>query len=207
MMPFPLKQGAPCRIRRSKSSVLTPAIRKAVTLYKNSYGLLPPIIADIKLSENEIRLEIQKPTWFSVSYTLACGVFATVALLAMLTVLVKAYWFSLLAKLNTIQIGMFLSVEVGGWYLLKTAQGYLSNLEPIRHLNTLISNEASLKFQIFKHDIIYPEAVLISFMTLMVYGGIPFPFMGWLLGWSPVHILQYWVSQAVPGIVHYLTNT
>ncbi|CAL8132288.1 unnamed protein product [Orchesella dallaii] len=144
MMPLPMKQGRASGIPSSKSSVLTPVIRKAVTLYKNTYGILPPVIADIKLRENDIQLEIQKLTWFSVSYALIGCVAANLALLSLLIVLVKAYWFSLLAKLNTLQVGMFLSVQVGAWYLLKTAHVYLSNLEPIRHLNTVISNEASL---------------------------------------------------------------
>ncbi|CAL8132290.1 unnamed protein product [Orchesella dallaii] len=141
MMPVPVSQEKPSEIPRSKASVLTPAIRKAVTLYKNTYGLLPPIIADIKLREHDIQLRILEPTWYSVLYAVTGIVSTTVGLLAVLIVLVKAYWFPLRFNLSVLQVCLFLSIEVAGWYMFTTARVYLSNMEPIRHINTLVSNE------------------------------------------------------------------
>jgi len=91
-------------------SILTPFIKNALLIYKYSYGLIPPLLVDLDLRENDVQIKLQNKNCANVAWFIFVFVIGFLFQIGMVMVLAKSFFLPAKASVDTVELLALLEI-------------------------------------------------------------------------------------------------
>jgi len=126
-------------------SILTPLIKKALLLYKYSYGLIPPLLVDLDLRENDVQIKFQKKDCLNIVWFLFVFVVGILIQFGMVMVLAKSFFLPAKATVETIELLSLVQIFFGLVLLYALSIIVWLHYDKLVFLNQLFANELEFR--------------------------------------------------------------